>query len=152
MQHRVRFLQPGWGLRMPTVKRIWHMQDSQGQILALAFRIKSFKRCELFSLRATEVVARHVQQRERFLPAPRQVKTAIFSYKSYFRVCTRIRNSEYEERVGNCVSPCHAYSVSTRKQHVIAEVVARHVQEQVPFLPGRRGGGGIQLWKTELRA
>ena len=35
------------------VERIWHIWDSQGQILALAFRQKSFKRFKLFPLRPT---------------------------------------------------------------------------------------------------
>ena len=35
-----------------TVERIWHVYDSQGQILALALRQKSFKVLEMYPLRS----------------------------------------------------------------------------------------------------
>ena len=34
------------------VERIWHIQDSQGQVLALAFRLKSLKLVKLLPLRS----------------------------------------------------------------------------------------------------
>ena len=38
----------------PAVERIRHIQDSQGQILGLAFRSKPFKSLELFPSRSEE--------------------------------------------------------------------------------------------------
>ena len=38
--------------REASIERIWHIQDSQGQILALALRHKSFKPSKLFPLRS----------------------------------------------------------------------------------------------------
>jgi len=39
-------------LEYTAVERMWQMQDSQGQILALAFRQKSSKPCKVFPLRS----------------------------------------------------------------------------------------------------
>jgi len=38
--------------RPAAVKKIWHLQDSQGQILALAFRRKCLKSFEMFPVRS----------------------------------------------------------------------------------------------------
>ena len=40
-----------WGWRVTAAERIWHIYDSQGQILALALRYKSLKCFKLFPLR-----------------------------------------------------------------------------------------------------
>ena len=42
-----------------TVERIWHIQDSQGQILAWSSRLKSLNPLNWFSLRL-QAVARHM--------------------------------------------------------------------------------------------
>ena len=50
---RLRVGLPGTGLS--DVERMWHMQDSQGPILALALRKKAFKRLKLFPFRSEAV-------------------------------------------------------------------------------------------------
>ena len=41
------------------VERIWHIQDSHSQILALAFKLKALKPCKLFNL-CSEADPHHV--------------------------------------------------------------------------------------------
>ena len=44
---------------LPAVDRIWRIQDCQGQIRALAFKLKSVTPFELFHLRSEAVFVNH---------------------------------------------------------------------------------------------